>query len=389
MSMGVTGVRRIGFLGLGAYVKKFCEKFCNMFFMGYSKGSCRTVFRKASFYVLSVHALRRWIKNWRCRPVWAWLIAARYFSHASYQEAIPYYKSGLSANADHVAARYASLDLAHCYYFTNQKLQCVNTLLPLVRKGVRLPLIYILLAKVLQQLGKAKMARSVIGKARRMFPENLDVAINFYWCHRDELQSKTLLKSALSDVRNASLQAIRSEKDKARCHAVLIAANVTAEFDFIADTKFSNVMTMGVETVDLLVVLAERLASMGRFALARELAIEAMRTDYLDPRPYVYLANDMLVRQPVVDYEHCIQLAESACKYSDWRNVDALTVLYNAHLSAGNNDLAQLMLSRLMRQSLAADIQISVVKNTISCLKLLQGVDTHNLSQLPVRSGQL
>lgn len=372
-------------------MKKFCEKYCKSYFSGYSSGYgkayCRAVYRKVSFYVLSMHALRRWIKNWRCRPVLAWLVAARYFSHASYQEAIPYYKIGLASRPDHVAAKYASLDLAHCYYFTNQKLQCVNILLPLVRKGVRLPLIYILLARVLQQLGKGKMARSVIGKARKMFPDNLEVAINCYWSHREELQSKALLKGVLSDIRSASLQAVRSEKDKAKCQAVLIAADLTAEFDFIADTKFSNVMTMGVETVDLLVVLAERLASMGRFALARELAIEAMRTDYLDPRPYMYLANDSLMRQPVPDYEHCVQLAESACKYSDWRNVNALTVLYNVYQSSGSDDLAQLVLSRIRRQSLGADIQISVVKNAISCLRLLQSVDTHQLSQVPARPG--
>ena len=344
-----------------------------------------------------------WVSMWKCVPVLDWIRAAESYCSESYRQAAYYYDRALRHKPNHPASDCARLDLAYCLYRLGEKERIVNLLSPLVKRRVKLSQVYILLSKVLIQMGKCGIAQSVTARGCEVFPNSVEMLVAHVFAslfggqdHAAALphlinkvmqmeeqkdkdssikfalkkvnaQPEIYLNQADSDSISKTQKAIKAQIRTALAWVEHLHGDSAAAEAFLADAVF-----LGAESVELYLLLSERQFEERRISTAREMLSEAIRVDPSDPRPLCEMAKSYLRDGGQKDAQASLFFASKACQLSSWINLEYLVVLRQAYEGCGDFDAAELISLRLEKLSISGKIGFDSVKFALANLEDLQ-----------------
>ena len=306
------------------------------------------VFGRVGFVQATRDAIR-WYRLWGTLPVRSWIAAAECFKSEDFKKAEQLYRKGIAAQQFHPAAQSARLDLAYCLYRLDDFDGALQELNYLTGVRTRLKDAYILRAKICLIMGQISSALHTMSQCLELFPADARVLSQYaHFClmapididAAEDLKQRLVAvkcRLALEDQDNVYL-------DTALSHYELRWGDIRR-----AERVLARVLATGRAPFEAVLMRGERLLAQGRVLPARELLTRAMRMSKKDPRPMLVLSASYLRAGSESNFDWAVQLAEAACRVSQWKNAECLSALAKALEFKGDKAKAQLFVERIKR----------------------------------------
>ena len=284
-----------------------------------------------------------WMRIWKTFPVLSWMRAAKAFKTGNYSKAINYYRLGLTKYPSHPAHFSARYDLAYCLEklgYIEEAIQEVSYIISLRQKFKEA---YLMRSKLLSHLGKYSFALETLKIANNLYPDDI-------------LVLSKLLHASI----DVAIDAKEIEKNKKKLQELLLAEIFTngsncveamtaiAHYELVfgdeikADQMLNKIFTRTGDNLQGNILRGVRMLSHGRVIQAREHFRKAHLIDPMDPIPQALIAETYLRSGNSEEVLWAVQLAESACRASKWKNPDAIDTLITAY--EANSELAKVEL---------------------------------------------
>lgn len=284
-----------------------------------------------------------WMRIWKTTPVIDWMRAAKAFKTGNYSIAVEYYRRGLSKYPSHPAHFSARYDLAYCLEKLGHIEEAIQEVSYIISLRHTLRESYLMRARLLSYLGKYSFAHETLKIAHALYPEDLeilskllhtsiDVSAQFSDIELSKKKLQEMLREKLSSSQDYSIDAMTAIAHYEMIFGDEIKADQMLNKIFIktGDHYFANILR-GI-----------RLLSHGKYSYAREYFRKAHMRDTMDPIPQILIAETYLRGGDTDEIRWAVQLAESACRVSQWNNPDAMDTLIRSY--EANTELAKVEL---------------------------------------------
>ena len=131
----------------------------------------------------------------------------------------------------------------------------------------------------------------------------------------------------------------------------------------------SRVLSTGEAPYEAILIRAQRLLETGRLVIARNQLERAACACPRDPKPLVLLARSYL--RAGVDYNltWAKQLAESACKLSNWENAECMSLLSRIYEEDAQPEIAEIYNEKLKELSSSKELNLSYYTSSLVKMK--------------------
>ncbi len=276
-------------------------------------------------------------------PVWSWLRAAAAYAEGNFISARDFYRIGLSKHASHPAHGSARLDLAVCLEKLGSIDEAIQELSYIVSLRIPLSEAYLMQSRMLAYLGKNRYALQTLGVGLEVCPSDSEILAKYVHLLLLSNIGGTALEESIEKIKlkrkSLSLDGVlRQSLDCALGHYEL------KEGDFVVgENMLVRCLATGEAPKEAFILRAELFLSSDRIIQAKEMYRRALDMDARDPIPYIELSRIYCYSNEVQDIQWAVQCAESACKMTQWRNLEAIACLVEAFQANGQYERAGLL----------------------------------------------
>lgn len=287
-------------------------------------------------------AYREWIRRWKTWPVRPWIKAAALYRSGRFEEAEPFYRSGLTTHFQHPARISALLDLSHCLFRSRQFDEAEACLRQAVFAAPQEREAYIRLARLQLWLGFATEAAWTMRTALQRVPADPELIAIFITAVVECGGISYLLKEVREHLGSVHIEADiypRLEVAKARLD-ILDGDPVDGR------TRLAELSARDKAPLDGVIAFASLLLDEGKVAYARHHLHRALTVSPEHPRVLTLLAKSYLTEGAFFEPDYAVQLATTACQVTAWRGIHEMHVLAQAYAFCGERISALLVASR-------------------------------------------
>jgi tetratricopeptide (TPR) repeat protein len=299
----------------------------------------------------------RWMRIWKTRPIYIWLKAAGAFKSGKYLESSEYYRKGLRKYSNHPAHFSARFDLAYCFERMGEYEDAINELSYITSERHPFEEAYSSKAMLLNYLGRNSAALESLKIGLSVFPHSIKLITRFIHIslssglRHNEIP---LLKKDLEKILSDSKQHVLSEEDIVEINTTISHIELVLGDAIVGDKILIQALCSDFPPVEAYLIRGKRLFSLGKQIQAREMFRRAMILSPGNPYPLIMLSESYLISGQSDETAWAIQLAESACRVSKWKNVEAVELLGRAYEKNQEKEKAELFLERIRHMSQAA-----------------------------------
>lgn len=284
-----------------------------------------------------------WVRVWKGLPVWPWLKAASAYSEGNYLLARDLYRKGLSKYASHPAHGSARLDLASCLEklgYIDEAIQETSYIVSLRITNLEA---YLMQSRLLSYLGKRRYALQTLEIAQEVFPQNIELVAKYTHLLLLGNISGSALEESISKLKSF-LNTLSFESDLKVIVECALSHYELREGDFVAgENMLVRCLATGDAPIEAFMLRAELFLGSDRLIQAKEMFRRALEIDPKDPIPYIEMSRLYCNSEDIQDLEWGTQCAETACKLTQWKNLDAVAALVEAFRANGQFERANLL----------------------------------------------
>lgn len=311
----------------------------------------------------------RWYRRWGTLPVRDWLNGAEYFKKGDFASAAVFYRRGLENHSGHPAETSALFDLSYCQYRLQRYQDALENLESLFSRESVIKESYLLYARILVCLGRPVSAAKAMLECLEYYPRDLQVLSCYTHTalsgQMDEDQQEELRSRLYSEKSRLSLEDERNvHLDTAIAHFEMKTADVRK-----GERMLARVLATGAAPFEAVLLRGERLLEQGRILPAREQLTRAMTASKRDPRPVLMLAKSYLRSGSEFKPDWALQLAEAACRLSQWESAECLSVLARAYEANDQQTNAQIFLERMRNVPSADELNVQYYQSSLRQLR--------------------
>jgi predicted Zn-dependent protease len=289
---------------------------------------------------------RKWWKTWGTLPVLPWLRAAQHYKAGRFEKAVTLYKAGLDRKRNHPAKLCARLDLAFCLFKLGKLSEAEQHLKLAVTQHPDSRDAQLRLAQFQMWIGHPLDAAWTIQRALKVISVDAELAALLVTASIEGGAPNYLLAEASRHLKFAlNLPGI---SERARRKAAVAQARLTIERgDFEKGReKLYRLTCEGSTSLEAIIAYSELLIEEGKIPFARQQLRRGLLVAPNHPRVLSLLAESYLRPGQFQNPDYALQLATSACQFSDWKSPRELHVLAESYYTFGDKMAALLMASK-------------------------------------------
>jgi tetratricopeptide (TPR) repeat protein len=301
----------------------------------------------------------RWLRIWKTFPVYPWLKAAQAFRSGEYLESAEYYRRGLLKYSTHPAHFSARYDLAYCLERCGEFEKAIDELAYIT--GDRHPFhdAYVSKSALEHYMGRNSAALETIRKGLSIFPDSPELSSGFVHISLLSGLARDEAEIVIEELRNNFRTTAERPADEQTMINVALAHYELVFGDAVkGDSMLVRALCSDQVPVEAYLIRGKRLFSNGKMLQARELFRRAMILSQSNPYPLMLLAESYLASEVSEEIHWAKQLAESACRMSRWKNVEAVELLGRVYEKNKEKEKAELFLERIRHMSQAVFIPL-------------------------------